>query len=482
MNRRRIGIPGWRRAVAVAGAIGIVAGGLALSAPTASAADQRTAASQSGSHSGSAAQITRDYTIRFWPRWISYAQQQGYLATLGPNQLIGPEIPMGPQLRIINAINDDTIYASSFYIDLTPGPVILTIPGTPTIFSILPLDVFGTTFESGIASQASGTYALTLAGWQGTLPPGVTRLTVPEPVTLWIFRADKYSPTGQYLVPEAATFREGLRLATLADYLADPNAGAPKILPLFPSFAFSFKLAEDIAATRTPQLFLRTTQRAVHDPATTPMSASDLRLSRQFDQLFAAAQDDRRLMRTIERAVGESYRAIVARWMTHVGATNWIHFDNIADWGTAYLDRAATTEYLQYGNNAAAAGYWAAYADGAGQTLNGARHDYKLTFTKDQLPDAKRFWSLTAYTPDTIELIPNPANKYLVARYTPGLVYNADGGVTIYMSVRKPANVPAANWLPTRRGQFNVYLRAYGPEGNTAPGANYLPPRVTVAR
>src|SRR4051812_47798396 len=111
MNRVSI----WRRAVAVAGTVGLVAGLLAVGAPTANAAGQQATASQSAD---SAAQITRDYTIRFWPRWISYTQQQGYLATLGANQLIGPEIPMGPQFRIINSINDDTIYASSFYIDL----------------------------------------------------------------------------------------------------------------------------------------------------------------------------------------------------------------------------------------------------------------------------------------------------------------------------------------------------------------------------
>ena len=444
--------------------------------------ERRRATNGRAQSTDSAAQITRDYTIRFWPRWISYLQQTGFDLAAGRNSLAGPEIPMGPQFRLINAINDDTIYASSLYLDLRQGPVILTIPETPTIFSILPLDVFGTTFESGIASQASGTYALTLAGWQGTLPAGVTRLTVPEPVTIWIFRADKYSPTGQDYNAEAATFRLGLRLTPLANYLADPDAGAPLIAPLFPAFATSFKLLQDVAALRTPQLFLRIMQRAVHDPATTPMSASDLRLSRQFDQVFAAAQGNRAQMRRIERAVAEAYHAIVERWMTHVGATNWIHFDNIADWGTNYLDRAATTEYLQFGNNISAANYWAAFVDKAGRQLNGARHDYTLTFTKDQLPDARRFWSLTAYTPNTVELIRNPANKYLVARYTPGLVYNADGGVTIYMSVRKPANVPAANWLPTRRGQFNVYLRAYGPEGNTAPDAGYIPPAVTVAR
>ena len=307
-------------------------------------------------------------------------------------------------------------------------------------------------------------------------------------MTQWFFRADKFSPTGQDLTAEAAAFRLGLRLTTLAKYRVDPDTGAPAIAPLFPAFAFSFKVAQDLGALRTPQLFLRSMQRAVHHPTTTgSMSLSDLRLSRQFDQAFAAAQQAQRQgnpwpMRRIERATGEAYRAIDARWMTNVGATNWVHFDNIAAWGTDYLDRAAVVEYCQFCNNISAAGYWSAFKDGAGRKLNGARHDYKLTFPADNIPDARRFWSVTAYTPNTVELIRNPANKYLVARYTPGLVYNRDGSVTIYMSVTKPAHVPAANWLPVRRGQFNVYLRAYGTQGNTAPGTTYTPPAVTIAR
>jgi hypothetical protein len=36
------------------------------------------------------------------------------------------------------------------------------------------------------------------------------------------------------------------------------------------------------------------------------------------------------------------------------------------------------------------------------------------------------------------------------------------------MAPTKPAGVPAANWLPTRRGLFSVLLRIYGPTGNTA--------------
>ena len=109
--------------------------------------------------------------------------------------------------------------------------------------------------------------------------------------------------------------------------------------------------------------------------------------------------------------------------------------------------------------------------DGTGQALNGARHGYQLTFPAGEIPQAKRFWSLTAYVPGTIELVPNRADKYLVASYTPGLVTNPDGSITIYMAPTQPAGVPMANWLPVPRGHFSVILRAYGPTGNTAARA-----------
>ena len=132
----------------------------------------------------------------------------------------------------------------------------------------------------------------------------------------------------------------------------------------------------------------------------------------------------------------------MAAWKTDTGPTNWIHQDNFAEWGTDYLARAAGSEYIQLGNNTAAAGYYDAFTDGTGQALNGARHNYELTFPASNLPDAKRFWSVTAYTPGNVEPIPNRANKYLVARYTPGLVTNPDGSITIYMAPPSPQACP----------------------------------------
>ena len=171
-------------------------------------------------------------------------------------------------------------------------------------------------------------------------------------------------------------------------------------------------------------------QRAVADPGTTPLSPSDLQLSQAFNRDFAAAQQAARRgnpvpLARIHAATRAAYAAIVACAGDRTSARRTGSTSTTSPTGAPhYLDRAAANEYCQGCNNAAAAGYWMAFKDGAGQRLNGARHNYTLTFTANQLPDAKRFWSLTAYTPGIIELIRNPADKYLVARYTPGLVYN----------------------------------------------------------
>jgi len=481
MNRRSTRALGaWQRVVAVAGTFALVAGMIALTGSAANAAGQRAGAAPSADSTAqaSAAQTTRDYVVRFWGRWVTWGQQISIINIHGSNVLLGPE-EITPQFRTVNLINDDTIYAFG-YVDTRVGPVVLTIPPTTVTYSVLVLDMFQEIVQTNLPSTP-GTYLLVSEGWQGTVPAGMTKVTIPQnvPLTLWNIRSDKYSATNQNMIAEANAFRAAVRMAPLADYQADPTTGATKVLPVVPNFVFSFKLAEDLAATLTPDLFLRSLQAAVANWGTTPRSASDIRLARAFDQDFAAAQQAARRgnpvpLARIHAATRAAYAAIVARWRTHVGATNWVHFDNIADWGTAYLDRAAANEYCQGCNNAAAAGYWMAFDDGNGRRLNGAQRSYKLHFTAAQLPDAQRFWSLTAYTPDTIALIPNPANKYLVARYTPGLVYNADGSLDIYMSVTKPRNVPAANWLPTRRGPFEVALRVYGPEGNTAVGAGYI--------
>ena len=148
------------------------------------------------------------------------------------------------------------------------------------------------------------------------------------------------------------------------------------------------------------------------------------------------------------------------------------------------LDRASITEFIQYGNGIATAAYYHTFLDGQGAPLAGNRAGgYVLTFPPGGQPDAARFWSVTAYTPQSIELIPNAAGKYLVASYTPGLTANLDGSVSIHISRVRPAGVPLANWLPVSGRPFNVMLRVYGVKpGSSVANNTYVPPAVVPAR
>jgi hypothetical protein len=214
----------------------------------------------------------------------------------------------------------------------------------------------------------------------------------------------------------------------------------------------------------------------VHSSNTPPLSPSDQALSDQFDSIYAGASD----LEPFRQAARDAHAALIANYLGNVGPTNWIHFTNIGHWGDAYLDRASITEYIQFGNAISTAAYYHAFTDVDGEDLSGSNPDgYVLTFPPGTLPEAERFWSLTAYTPHTIELIPNPADKYLVASYTDGLEYEDDGTLHLYLSQEQPAGTPAANWLPVSDDQFNVMLRIYGVvPGSSVAADTYEPPAI----
>jgi hypothetical protein len=211
-------------------------------------------------------------------------------------------------------------------------------------------------------------------------------------------------------------------------------------------------------------------------PNTPSLSATtDRQLSNHFDSLFGNGTTQQAAFRAGAR---KAYQLILDNCLTKTDSSYWIHFTNIGDWGGDVLDRSSITEFLQLSNGIGTAAYYHVFDDANGHPLNGADGQvYVLTFPAGQLPKAKLFWSLTAYTPQTIELVANPANKFGVASYLPGLRYNPDGSLSVYMARTPPPGVASANWLPIPASPFNVMLRVYGPEGDVADN-RYVPPRI----
>jgi hypothetical protein len=100
-----------------------------------------------------------------------------------------------------------------------------------------------------------------------------------------------------------------------------------------------------------------------------------------------------------------------------------------------------------------------------GKPMN-AQHDYVLKMSKDELPPAKAFWSLTLYDLKDGFFIPNEHKKYSVGDNA-GFKLNAEGGIKIVISAKKPEGVPTENWLPiTRRDiDLSAMFRIYVPDG-----------------
>ena len=99
-----------------------------------------------------------------------------------------------------------------------------------------------------------------------------------------------------------------------------------------------------------------------------------------------------------------------------------------------------------------------------GEPMN-ALHDYVVRMTRDALPPAGAFWSLTLYDLDEGFFIPNDRKKYSVGENA-GMKLNADGGIDIYVAAKQPADVPLENWLPIERKDMGLSLimRVYVPD------------------
>jgi hypothetical protein len=436
---------------------------------------------------------TRDYVSQFYPLWFTY-----YQTSLGtPNRMVGPN-KISPIYHYVVAINNDTVYASSF-LDLSMEPVILTIPSTPVNYSVLTLDRYCDIFHSALPANTPGTYALYGPGFDpNNLPTTVTPVPLPFNYMTIIFRADRFK-NGVDMTTDADTFRRGMSTMPLCAYLGQscpagvPAGGPTRIVPEI-EFALPFKTIADNLIALDPIAFLRQLQTAVDSPKTPPMSPPVQMLSNHFNALFVSSTAKNRS--EFARGARAAHDLIINEYLDHTGTTNWITFENIGHWcpnpgdfctnpdpgSSLAVQRSSITEFIQYANDHEAAAYFHAFKDANGSPLNGADpQGYVLTFSAQEIPATTRFWSLTAYTPKAIELVPNSADKYLVASYTPGLQTNADGSISIYMARQLPPGVPAANWLPIPPGPFNVMLRDYGPAGSVAD-STYVPPGIERVR
>jgi hypothetical protein len=171
--------------------------------------------------------------------------------------------------------------------------------------------------------------------------------------------------------------------------------------------------------------------------------------------------------RKIDEAVANVGKAING-WRVGSIPGDSAHYNG--DW----LKHAVAAKAGIYGNDAEEAMYPLTRIDGDGQTLDGSKNNYTLTFSPGQQPPVNAFWSLTMYDGKTQLLIENPINRYLVnSPMLPGMKTNAHGSLTLYIQNKSPGADKESNWLPAPDGPIYLVMRIYWPK-TTQP--SILPP------
>jgi hypothetical protein len=364
----------------------------------------------------------------------------------------------GPAARGVTTPNNDTLYSSA-WIDLTKGPITLTVPSTGDRYiSVAGMNMFtDNDFVLGTRTigGAGGRFRIVGPGQAGS-GPDVVRLTTPHGWLLSRILVDgpddlpavhalqaKLAIAGPAVSPSAATYAD--RRAPALDYFASVAA----------------LLGSDPPPGTDAALFARIV----------PLGLTG---KGDFDgKRFGPAE-----VAEIEAGVAEARTALQA---IRPGAAvqGWTYpRSNLGFYGQDYGLRAA----VALGGLAALPSAEAMYMNPVGDRgrMFTGPGPYVMHFPTDRMPPVDAFWSLTMYeaTPEgQFFLTENPIKRYAIGDRTPTLRKNNDGSLDLWIARSDPGGDRTGNWLPApAQGPFTVSFRAYLPRPELMDGRYRLPP------
>lgn len=356
------------------------------------------------------------------------------------------------QLRAANA---DTLYLNA-WLDLSRGPVLLDVPAMgERYYTLAFMDLYGRPVHLGTRTNRGEARRYALVGPTGTPPAGVETLR---------FDTDMLWMLGRVLAVAGEDLEQARGLAQAISFDGARGDPVEQAEPLHPYASLAFFVLLNEALRSVPRRVGEEALMALFDQA-------GFGPSTRFD--VAALSDGQKLGLGCALLNGPQVLSRKGFNPTHVH-NGWMWSSNMADPGYDYLLRAETARG-GYVNDPEESIYPAAIADDHGELLTGDRL-YRIRFAPDALPPVEAFWSITAYDRATSQLVANPIDRYTIGDRTPGLVRDADGSLSLYLSAAEPPQ-GRANWLPVPAGHFHTVLRMYLPRPEVLDG-RYAPPPI----
>jgi hypothetical protein len=366
-------------------------------------------------------------------------------------------------------MNLDTKYSWA-WLDLSDGPLVLTVPNTDGRYYLMPLvDAWTNVFASPGARTTgtkAGNFVITGPGWSGDTPEGMEVYKSPTSMVWIIGRTQTNGPADYAAVDK---IQAGYKLTPLSAW------GKPYTAPtgVVDSNVNMDPPIKQLEAMSTTDFFNKLTQLMVKNPAyayDTPVLEKLAKIGVVPGEKFDLSTLDPAVAKALENVIPTALAKLQegAKNMAKPVAGWQVPPAKVADAGTDYGLRAVVATVGLGANIAADAIYPNAFDDIENQPLNGA-NKYVLHFDKGQTPPTNSFWSLTMYNAQSF-FVENPINRYNVSAWMP-LKYNADGSLDIYIQKDSPGKAMESNWLPAAANEFSVTLRVYWPKESMIDGS-----------
>jgi hypothetical protein len=383
--------------------------------------------------------------------------------------------------------NSDTPY-SFCWMDLRAEPIVLSVPAVEkSRYYAIQLED-GNTFNYGYVGTRStgseaGDFMVVGPNWKGETPAGIKKVfhSTTE-FSIAGYRTQLFNPAD---MPNVVKIQAGYKAQPLSAYLKQPAPPAPPAVD-FP------KIDKEMVKTNFFDYLDFCLQFAPPGPEETEIRAKLARIgvgpgkTFNFKNLSPEHKAEVLLgMKSGEDKI-EKYLEAGAKNINGWKIGAW--FGDRDFYKGNWLLRAAGAKGGIYGNDAAEATYPLTKTLANGETLDASKHDYTLTFAKDQYPPVNAFWSVTMYDGKTQLLVDNPLNRYLInSPMLPKLKKGADGSVTLYIQKDSPGKDKESNWLPAPNGPVYVVMRLYWPKTEPPsilpPGeGTWKPPAIVVAK
>ena len=398
------------------------------------------------------------------------------------NSIVHDTLPADYTRKDVVAMNGDTPY-SNFGLDLSSEPIVVSVPAvTDRYFVMQCVDMYTHNFAY-IGTRNTGTEAgdFLFVGpqWKGEIPEGkFNRIYNSE--TNFVGVVARTQLLGMVDLPNLKVIQNQYKIKPMSGFLGMGKASSSTIE--WPSW--NPAVMKDAQFIRLFNFLLSQCQ-PIHEEDKAAMARF-----RKIGIAPGAAFDTATYDANIIEAINEGVKSGLAK-ITHktenIGEqiNGWNMTNAIGpreffkgDW----LLRAAAAQAAMYMNDKIEAFYPLAFVDGDGNILNAKDNKYILEFSKEEIPQAKYFWSVTMYDKSadgvTGYMVKNSINRYLINSTTEGLKYNEDGGLTIYIQSEKPDGDKFSNWLPAPPDEFYMAMRIYGPE-ETVMNGTWTPPAIT---